>query len=149
MQNPSGGGDKTVAAFLLNAWKSPQAFVGDVFAETFFTEGSTGHFQDVGMKHPSFFRIPFVTVLEGDFPDDFFLFVNLAEIVVDTDDLKPVAVRVDHAESGEIVDGCAPEDGFFAAGIFADVAPRNLRRRLRDRPKTRVRPGRPLPSRGA
>ena len=123
VQNPSGGGDKTVAAFLLNAWESPQAFVGDVFAETFFTEGSTGHFQDVGMKHPSFFRIPFVTVLEGDFPDDFFLFVNLAEIVVDTDDLKPVAVRVDHAESGEIVDGCAPEDGFFAAGIFADVAP--------------------------
>ena len=122
VQNPGGGGDKTVAAFLLNARESPQAFVGDVFAETFFTEGSTGHSQNVGMKYPSFFRIPFVTVLEGDFPDDFFLFVNLAEIVVDTDDLKPVAVRVDHAESGEIVDGRPPEDGFFTAGIFADVA---------------------------
>ena len=62
------------------------------------------------------------SILPGQAPFDFRRIVDLAEVVADALDLKPVTLRIDHAPPGEVVDCGAPEHGFFAARVHGDVA---------------------------
>ena len=51
-----------------------------------------------------------------------FLFVNFAQVVVETFDFQPVAVWCDHFPPGQIVERGAPQHSLFATGIHGDVA---------------------------
>ena len=48
--------------------------------------------------------------------------VNLAAVVSEARDFEPVAVGIDHAPPGEIVDRGAPQHRLLAAGVHRDVA---------------------------
>ncbi len=48
--------------------------------------------------------------------------VNLAQIVIESRHIQPVAVRIDHAPAGQIVERSAPQDRFLAARIHGDIA---------------------------
>ena len=48
--------------------------------------------------------------------------MNLIQVVIEANDINPIAVRIDHTVAGQIINGRAPQTGLFAAGVFADVA---------------------------
>lgn len=48
--------------------------------------------------------------------------VDLAQVVVQARDFEPVAVRIDHAPPGQVVQRGAPQHGLLAARVHGDVA---------------------------
>ena len=48
--------------------------------------------------------------------------VDPAEVVVEARDLEPLALRVDHAPPGQVVERRAPQHGLLAARVHGDVA---------------------------
>ena len=50
-----------------------------------------------------------------------FLVVNFAHVVVHAINQQPLALRIDHFPIGQIVQGCAPQHGFFTARIHRHV----------------------------
>ena len=50
------------------------------------------------------------------------LFVDLAQVVIEAFHLQPFTVGGDHAPGRQVVQGGAPQHGFFAAGVHGDVA---------------------------
>src|SRR5581483_5827334 len=48
--------------------------------------------------------------------------MDLAEIVVDTGNLQPVTLGVDHSPPGQIVDGRTPQHCLLTAGVHGNVA---------------------------
>ena len=121
MHHPARCGDQAVAAFFLHAGQAAQELVGDILAETGLAERRAGHHQRLGAQHART-RCRGTAVLPGEAPGDLARVVELAEVVADALDLEPVALRVDHAPPGEVVDRGAPEHGFLAARVHGDVA---------------------------
>ena len=48
--------------------------------------------------------------------------MDLAHVVVDARDFQPIALRIDHAPPGEVINRGAPEHGLLAARIHGDIA---------------------------
>ena len=48
--------------------------------------------------------------------------MNLAEVVIQSRDFKPVTVRIHHAPAGEIVERSTPQHSFLAASVHGDIA---------------------------
>jgi len=121
VQDPAGGRDNAVAAFLLHAGQSLQVLIRNVLAETGFAEQGTREIQRFTAQHLRLIGI-LAAVLHDDLKHHVLLAVDLAEIVIHAGDFKPVAVRVHHAPPGEVINRGAPEHGLLAAGVFRDVA---------------------------
>ncbi len=121
VQNPARRCDQTVAALFLNARQPCQKLVGDVLAQAFLAEGAAGDFQRLGPERRiGFSLLARMCPFEFEFGDRDI--VNLAEVMLDTCDFQPVAVRIDHAPAGEVVQRGAPQHGLLAARVHRDIA---------------------------
>src|SRR5580658_7392542 len=120
MQYPARRGDYSVAPLLLHSWQSAQELIGDVLAESNFAKTLARDRQVFLAQNPRAIR-RLLTVLPDQFEVGGIDFMNLAEVVSDTSDLEPVAVRVNHAPPGQIVHRGAPEHRLLAARIHCDV----------------------------
>ena len=125
MQHPACRGDQAVAAFFLDARQTGQELVGDILAQTLLAKAGTRDLEQLGAHRLAAHdgigtepvgRIPVEAKARGGGVMD------LAEVVTDAGDLEPVALRIDHAPPGEIVERRAPEHRLLAAGIHGDVA---------------------------
>ena len=117
VQHPARGDDDAVGAFLLHAGNAAEELVGDVLAQPGLAAGRTGHGQHFLAKQA---LAAGVEALEAEF--DLLLLVDLAVVVIDPFNLKPVAVRVDHLPPGQVVERGAPQHRLLAAGVHRDVA---------------------------
>ncbi len=115
-------GDEAVAAFLLHAGQAAEELVGDILAEPRLAEAGARNAQRLACAAPRASsggcRPSFQTSSNSRRLD----VVDLAAVVVEAADLQPVAVAVDHAPPGQIVDRRAPQHGLLAAGVHGDVA---------------------------
>ena len=117
MQNPARAGDQAVATFFLNAWQTCQKFVGDVLAQAFFAEDRTWNVQTLFSNQGGAIGFEIFQLETGHLH-----IVNLAKVVAKARDLKPLCIGRDHAPAGQVVEGCAPQHGFFTTRIHGDVA---------------------------
>ena len=121
MDDPARRRDDAVAAFLLDAGETTEKFVGDVLAEPRLAEDRAGNFQPFGAQHLRRFRaLP--PVFPGELERGDGCIVDPAAVVPDARHFEPVALRVDHAPPGEVVERGAPQHGLLAAGIHRDIA---------------------------
>jgi hypothetical protein len=121
MQHPTCAGDDAVAAFLLHARQAAEELVGHVLAQPDFAELASRDREPLAPQLRGLVRR-----LTAIFPEQLELgaldVVNLSHVMGDAADFQPVALAVDHAPPGEIVDGRAPQDGLLAAGVHRDIA---------------------------
>ena len=120
VQHPARRGDQAVAAFLLHAGQAGQELVGDVLAQTFLAEHAAGDLQRLGLEQAFAGLAASVEPLE--FEARHVHVVDLAHVVGQARDFEPVAVRIDHAPPGQIVQRGAPQHGLLAARVHGDVA---------------------------
>ncbi len=121
MQYPARRGDETVAAFFLHAGQAAQEFIGHILAETdlakfraFDVEALAA--QGSWPRRAARARLPHQVETGHEHVMD------LAHVVIEAGYLEPVALRVDHAPPGEIVDRRSPQHGLLAAGVHRNVA---------------------------
>ena len=135
MQDPTTAGDQAIATFLLNARKSTEDLVGDIFAqaqstkaapfnlEFFLRERLANEASTIALASPV---AQCTGVLIGPVTTDAKcrpgLVVDLAHAVANAGDFEPVAIGVDHAPRRKVVDGRAPEHGLLATGIHGDIS---------------------------
>ncbi len=120
VQDPARAGDDAVAAFLLHAGQTGQELVGDVLAQTFLAEGAAFDGECLGAQQLGADRRIAVEPLQLERDDG--RVVDLAEVMVQALDFQPVAVRIDHAPPGQVVQRGAPQHGLLAARVHGDVA---------------------------
>jgi hypothetical protein len=107
MEYPACCGDETVAAFFLNARKSPEELIRDVLAKPRLAELrsldgeplSAQRLGGIGMR---------ATVLPLEIETGHQHVVDLAHIMIQARHLEPIAIGIHHAPPGEVVDGRAP-----------------------------------------
>ena len=117
VQDPTCAGDQTITAFFLNAWQTGQEFVGDVFAQAFFAEHRTGNVQAFLTDQGGAVGLEIFQLKAGHFH-----IMDLAQVVVQARHFQPLCVGRDHAPAGQVVEGSAPQHGFFTASIHGNVA---------------------------
>lgn len=120
VQDPARAGDDAVAAFLLHAGQAGQELVGDVLAEAFLAELAAFDGERLGAQRLAAHGRVAVEPLQLEGGDR--RVVDLAQVVVQARDFEPVAVRIDHAPPGQVVQRGAPQHGLLAARVHGDVA---------------------------
>ena len=120
VQDPARAGDDAVAAFLLHAGQARQELVGDVLAEAFLAELAAFDGQRLGAQQLGADRRVAVEPLQLEGDDR--RIVDLAQVVIEARDFEPVAVRVNHAPPGEVIQRGAPQHRLLAARVHGDVA---------------------------
>jgi hypothetical protein len=107
VKHPAGGGDQAVAALLLHAGQAPQKLIRHILAQAGLAEASAFDGEPLGAQgRGSLRRRP--PILPNEVERRERRFVNPAEIMVNSRDLEPVAVRIDHPPPGKIVHGRPP-----------------------------------------
>src|SRR5690606_34874154 len=122
MQYPARRGDQAVTAFFLHAGHASEELVGNVFAKASLAEARTVDFQDFAAQRQRAGLGFAVRPLQ--FEACFCGIVDFAQVVIQAGDIQPIAIGVDHAPAGQVVQGGAPQHRFFAAGVHGDVAAR-------------------------
>ena len=117
VDHPAGAGNQAIAAFFLDARQAAQELVGHVFAQTFFAEAGASDVQPLGTDVGFSVGLKILQLKAGGRN-----VVNLAQVVVEAGHLQPLRIRGDHAPAGQVVQRCAPQNGFFAARVHGDVA---------------------------
>ena len=117
VQYPAGSDDDAVGAFLLDARHAAEEFVGDILAQADLAAGGTGQGERFFIEQ---FLAARIKTAQAEF--HLFLLMDLAEVVVETFDFQPVAVRIDHSPPGQVVERGTPQHGLLAAGVHGDVA---------------------------
>ena len=120
MQDPARRGDQAIAALLLHPGQAAEKLVGDVLAEADLAETVPRQCEMLAAQHRCALRRR-AAILPHQFELRCGHIVDLAEVVLQARDLEPVALAIDHAPPGEIVDRGAPEDGLLAAGVHRDI----------------------------
>jgi len=118
MEDEARRGDEAVAAFLLDARQAGEKLVGDVLAEAGLAEAAAGDGEDFRRS----LRRPAVRGEAADLEGGEGSVVDLAEVVVEADDLDPVGIRGDHAPRCQVVERGAPQYRLLAAGVHRHVA---------------------------
>src|SRR6185312_11531954 len=107
VQHPARGSDDAVAAFLLHARQTAQKLVGHVLAEPHLAEPASGYPQRLSAQQGGLVRR-----LSAVLPDQFELggldVVDFPTVVGDAAHFQPVAVAIDHAPPGQVVNRSAP-----------------------------------------
>ena len=123
VQDPARRRDQAVAAFFLDARQAGEEFVRHVLAQALFTELAARNFQDFRLeRRVRFRRVARARVTPFQLETCQCDIVDLAQVMVQARDVEPVAVRVDHAPRGQVVQRRAPQHGLLAARIHGDVA---------------------------
>ena len=120
VQNPARAGDDAVAAFLLHTGQARQELVRHVLAQAFLAELAAFDGERFRAQQLAAHRRIAVEPLQFERGDR--RIVDLAEVVIEARDFEPVAVRIDHAPPGEVVQRGAPQHGLLAARVHGDVA---------------------------
>ena len=108
--------DQAVTTFLLDPGQAAQELVGDILAQALLAQGGAGHTDDLRLADwPAFRRAA------GDSELDLGLVMDLAEIVIETLDVDPVALRIDHPPGGEVVQRGSPQHRFLPARVHRHV----------------------------
>ena len=133
MKHPARGGDQAITPFFLDAGQAREKLIGDILAQPGLAQAGPIDFEDSAADQmlPGRARAVKPLELEAHWAG----FMNLAQVVIQTGDLKPVAVRIHHAPPGKVVQGGTPEHGLLAAGVHGHIAThaRRLGRRRIDR----------------
>ncbi len=121
VQHPARRRDHAVATFFLHAGQAAEELVGNVLAETGLAKLPALDLDARCSQHARpLWSV--AAILPGEIEACDRSFVNLAAVVRDTRDFEPVAVRIDHAPPGEIVDRRTPQHRLLAARVHRDVA---------------------------
>jgi hypothetical protein len=118
VQNKSRGHDDAVAAFLLNAGKPREEFIGDVLAETCLAKRFAGNRERLRAAN----RLPIVgepAQLERRLPR----IVDLAEIVIDARDLEPLRVGVTIRQDTRLSSAVPHSTAFLPPALTATLPP--------------------------
>ena len=118
--------DDAVAAFFLNARKSGEKFIGDVFPQTGFAKHPTGDFQ-------RFFADEFLACLVEGADAKFRKsnIMDLAHVVAEPLNLHPLRIRRHHFPRRQIIECSAPQHRFLAARVHGHIAADAARIRTR------------------
>ena len=117
VQHPARAGDQAIAAFFLNAGQAAEEFIGDVFAQAFFAKAFPRDVQPLGANGSFAIGLKVAQLKAGDIG-----VMDLAQVVRQAHHFQPLRVWGDHAPAGQVVQGRAPQHGFFATRIHGDVA---------------------------
>ena len=117
VHHPARAGDQAVTALFLDAGQAAEEFVGDVFAQAFFAKTFTRDVQPLGANGGFAIGLKVAQLKAGHIG-----VMDLAQVVRQAHHFQPLRVWGDHAPAGQVVQGCAPQHGFFAARIHGDVA---------------------------
>ena len=117
VHDPARRRDQAVAALFLDAGQTGQELVGDVLAEPFLAEHRARDLEPLGALQRLAAGVE-IAELEGRGLD----VVDLAEVVVEADDLEPGRLGGHHPPGREVVERGAPQHGLLAARVHRHVA---------------------------
>ena len=120
VQHPTRRRNQAIATFFLYARQARQKFVGDIFPQAHFAKFCAVDFKDLCAQYRCTGRGSTVGPLQLK-PHET-CFVDFAQIVIKTRDINPVALRINHPPPGKVIQGRAPQHGFFAASVHGDIA---------------------------
>ena len=117
VQDPTRTSDQAIAAFFLDARQATQKLVSDVFAQTYFAKALSWDVETLLPNRRFAIRLEIAQLKTRHI-----CVMDLAQVVPNACHLQPLRVGRDHAPAGEVVQGCTPKHGFFAACVHGDVA---------------------------
>ena len=118
MQDKGRRSDQTVAAFFLDTRQTAEKFIGYILAQPGLAQGSARQFQNLGVA----FRGLAVSQIALQPELYLFLFVDLAEVVIEPLHFQPVTVRRHHLPGLQVIQRRAPENSFLAPGVHRHIA---------------------------
>ena len=117
VHDPAGAGDQAVTAFFLDTGQAAEEFVGHVFAQAFFAKTLARDVHAFGADWRLAVSLKIIELKTGRLD-----IVNLAQVMVQPNHFQPLRVGRDHAPGRQVVQGRAPQHGFFAARVHGNVA---------------------------
>ena len=120
VKHPARRRDQAVAPLFLDTGKACQELVGHVLAKPRLAKAHAIDLDDLAAQQALACGMRAVEPLEFEANQP--RLVNLAKVVIQPGDVKPVAIGIHHAPPGEVIQGGAPQHRFLAAGVHGDVA---------------------------
>ena len=117
VHDPAGAGDQAVTAFFLDTGQAAEELVGDVLAQAFFAKTLARDVHAFGADWRLAVSLKIIELKTGRLN-----IVNLAQVMVQPNHFQPLRVGRDHAPGRQVVQGRAPQHGFFAARVHGNVA---------------------------